>query len=127
MERKRILLIDDEVMFTQLLKMNLEQTGRYEVRVENQGGRGLVTAREFQPDLILLDIIMPDVDGGQLAAQIKDDPALRDVPIIYLTAIVSKQETAAHAGVIGGNAFIAKPVNTKEVMACIEAHMAYHP
>ena len=64
MSRKRILVIDDEASFTRNLKLNLEETGEYEVREENKGTEGLTAAREFRPDLILLDVIMPDMAGG---------------------------------------------------------------
>lgn len=121
--RKRILIIDDEESFTHLLKLNLEQTGAYEVRVERQGSWGLLAAKEFLPDLIFLDVIMPDMDGGQVAAQIRAEERLRGVPIVFLTAIVSKHEATTHRGIIGGNPFLAKPVSVSDVIACIEKHL----
>ena len=63
-EKKRILLVDDEPSITRLLKLNLEQTGDYEVATENVSKAALATAEEFRPDLILLDVMMPDLDGG---------------------------------------------------------------
>ena len=123
MAKKRILIIDDEENFTHLLKMNLEHTGAYQVRVERQGSWGLLAAKEFAPDLIFLDIIMPDMDGGQVAAQIRSEPYLREVPIVFLTAIVSKHEATTHRGIIGGNPFLAKPVSVGDVVACIEKHV----
>lgn len=123
MAKPRILLIDDEVSFTNLMQINLEEQG-YEVRVENRGAQGVETARDFQPQLIFLDVVMPDMDGGQLAAQILADEQLRHIPIVYLTAVVSKREEKAHNGIIGGNAFLAKPVSTEEILACIERSLA---
>ncbi len=120
MAKKRILLIDDEPSFTRMLRLNLEKAGGYEVREENRGSQGLATAREFKPDLILLDVIMPDADGGEVAAQIKADRNLKDTPIVFLTAVVSKKEE----GLIGGRPFLAKPVGVKEVIDCIERHLA---
>ena len=120
MTKKRILLIDDEPGFTRMLRLNLEKTGAYEVREENRGAQGLATASEFKPDLILLDVIMPDADGGDVAARIKADKNLKDVPIVFLTAVVTKKEE----GMIGGRPFIAKPASVKDVIACIEKHLA---
>ncbi len=120
MGKKRILLIDDEAVFTQLAKMNLEQTGRYEVQVENSGASGLATARAFQPHLIFLDIVMPDMDGHVLADQIRQDAGLKTAPIVYLTAMVSKGEQHPHRGALGNHPLLAKPVNTEEMVACIE-------
>jgi len=123
MEKKRILLVDDEVTFTELLKLNLEQTGAYEVRVENKGSAVVAAARAFKPHLILMDIVMPDVDGGQVAAQLQADPRLADTPIVFLTAVVTKREAKKHQGIIVGFPLIAKPVSTEEVVVCIERYI----
>ncbi len=92
MKPKKILVVDDEPSITSLLKLNLEKTGAYTVRVENEGAQALPAARQFKPDLVLLDVMMPDLDGGDAAAQIRADPLLRDVPIVFLTAAVKKEE-----------------------------------
>jgi len=123
MEKKRILLVDDEVTFTELLKLNLEQMGAYEVRVENKGAAAVAVARAFKPNLILMDIVMPDLDGGQVAAQLQADPRLADTPIVFLTAVVTKREAKKHQGIIVGFPLIAKPVSTEEVVACIERYI----
>src|SRR4026207_408556 len=83
-EKKRILIIDDEVSFARMVKINLEKTGMFEVRVENRAAAALPAAREFRPDLVLLDVIMPTMDGGDVAKQIKRDRTLRGTPIIFL-------------------------------------------
>src|SRR5947209_1406035 len=85
-EKKRILIIDDEASFARMVKLNLEKTGAFEVRAESKAGYALATAREFKPDLILLDVIMPAMDGGDVANQIKRDRNLKGTPIIFLTA-----------------------------------------
>lgn len=119
MAKKRVLLIDDEASFTELLKVNLEEAGEYDVRVENRGSFGLAAARDFRPDIIFLDVIMPDLDGSRVAALLKSDPALKSTPIVYVTAILSKRDKNAPA-TIGGVGFIAKPVSTGEIVACIQ-------
>ena len=122
--KKRILVVDDETSITRLLKLNLEGSGVYEVREENEGTRALAAAREFQPHLVLLDVMMPDADGGDVAAAMRDDAQLKDVPIIFLTAAVRKDELDARGGMIGGYPYIAKPLNVKGVIAEIEKHLA---
>ena len=116
---RRILIVDDEAGFTLLLKITLEGTKRYIVKEENDGSQALVTARAFRPDLVLLDIVMPKMDGGDVARQIASDPILKDVKIIFLTAIVSQRE-AAGVGGIGGFPFMAKPVSLAALRATIE-------
>ena len=120
MEKKRILVVDDEVSITRLLKLNLERTGDYEVREENAGVMALPAAREFRPDLILLDVMMPEVSGGEVAAQLRQDPELRRVPVVFLTAAVKKEELGGPDGLIGGRRYVAKPLSAREVVALIE-------
>jgi CheY-like chemotaxis protein len=123
MAKKRILLVDDEKSFTNLLKLNLEDTGKYEVRVENWPEDALAAAREFKPDLILLDIIMPRLPGGNVAAQMKDDPALKDIPIAFLTAAVRKHQVEENDGIICDHPCLAKPAPVDSVVEFIEKHL----
>lgn len=116
----KVLLIDDEVGFTQILKMNLEQTGEYDVRVENDSRKAVAVAVEFRPDVVLLDISMPWLDGGEVAAQFAAHPVLRDVPIIMLTALVSPNEVDPDAVVQAGSMkVLPKPVSTELLRQCI--------
>lgn len=121
--KKRILLVDDEKSLTTLMKLNLEETGRYEVRVENWPEDALATARQFDPDLVLLDIIMPRLPGGDVAALLKSDPKLKDTPIVFLTAAVRKSQVEDHEGVICDYPCLAKPATAEEVVAIIEKHV----
>lgn len=123
MEKKRILIIDDEQSFTRMVKLNLEKTGDFEVREENRATSALASAREFKPDLILLDVIMPSLDGGDVAAQIQNDRLLRGTPIIFLTATVSRREAGAAGLNSGGCLFIAKPVSVEALVKCIHEHL----
>lgn len=115
---KRILIVDDEAGFTRLLKLTLEGTKRYIVKEENDGSQAIFAARSFHPDLVLLDIVMPKMDGGDVARQISGDPTLKETKIIFLTAIVSQKE--AGAGGIGGFPFMAKPVSLAALTDMIE-------
>lgn len=118
---KKILMVDDEVVLTKMVKMNLERTGNYQVRTENEGSKALQAAREFKPDLILMDVMMPDMSGDEAIAEIRDDENLASIPYIFMTAIVSKAETEDMGSNIGGNEFLAKPVKTEELIARIES------
>ena len=120
MKRRRILLIDDEVSITRALALYLTENGGCDVRVENVGSRGVAAAREFLPDLIFLDIVMPDTDGGTVAAEIQADPVLRGTPVVFLTALVSRDETGGESRQIGGYPFLAKPVHPDAILACID-------
>jgi CheY-like chemotaxis protein len=124
MKKKRIFIVDDESGFTKLIKITLEKTGRYIVREENDGTQAWLAAREFKPHIIFLDIVMPKIDGGDVAQQIRSDPSLENVPIIFLTAIVSQKETDQ---TIGGFPFIAKPVSLEAITECIEHHLPPEP
>lgn len=120
MKKKKILIVDDEVSFLRLVKANLEKTGSYEVITESSGRNAITSACEFTPDLILLDILMPDADGTELIEDLKNNPATKDIPVIFLTAIVKSEEVKTRKGVISGYPFIAKPVSTKELVGRIE-------
>lgn len=120
--KKRILLVDDEKSFTMLLKMNLEETGNFEVRVENWPEDAVEAAREFKPHLVLLDIIMPRLPGGNVATQIDGDPELKGTPIVFLTAAVRKTQVDDHGGIICDHPCLAKPASIDEVLAAIEKH-----
>jgi CheY-like chemotaxis protein len=124
MSCKKILIIDDEESFTRLLKLNLESTCAYEVRAENRALRGVSAAQEFKPDLILLDVMMPGIDGGELASRLQASPRTSNIPIVFLTAAVKKEEIGSHGGLIGGFPYLAKPVDVDGLISCIEKTLA---
>ncbi len=121
---KRILVVDDEPGITRMTKLNLERTGNYEVRTENQGSQAVAAAREFRPDLILLDVMMPDMDGDEVSSRVLEDPQLLSTKIVFMTAIVTKDETDAMGSNIGGFEFLAKPVKTEDLITTIERVLA---
>ena len=120
---KRILVVDDEPSVTRNLKLNLESSGGYDVFAEHDATNALTAARIFRPDLILLDVIMPGTDGGDVAARLRADPLLRDTPVIFLTALVSNEETDGHEIVSGGETFLAKPLDISELKKTLEDHI----
>jgi CheY-like chemotaxis protein len=119
--KKRVLLVDDESGFTRLVKLTLERTGKYEVLEENDGDQAWLKAREWKPDIIFLDVVMPKKDGGEVAQQVKSDPLLAGVPIVFLTAIVSQNESLHE---FGGFPFLAKPVSIEAISKCIDEQLA---
>ncbi|HDZ25070.1 hypothetical protein LCGC14_1082080 [marine sediment metagenome] len=120
MEKKKILIIDDEEDFCQMMEFNLEDSGKYEVRMETKGKKALAAAKEFKPALIFLDIVMPDIPGDEVAQQLRSDEMTKDIPVVFLTALVRGNEVASQDGIIGGNPFIAKPVSIEKLIDCIE-------
>lgn len=124
---RRILAVDDEESFTRLIKINLEATKRYRVLAENDPTAALPVAIHFKPDLILMDVMMPGLDGGDVAQLFSQHPDLRDVPIIFLTATVKHSEVDARRGEIGGLHFLSKPVSIRELLQCLDEHFFGKP
>ena len=118
-----ILAVDDEESFTFFIKLNLQADIRYDFKVTtaNSGEEGLKLARTIRPDLILLDIMMPGMSGAEVAEKLLMDARTKNIPIIFLTAVVQKDELEEEAGLMGGREFIAKPVGKEELISRIEA------
>src|SRR6266436_899736 len=119
MKKRRILIVDDDPDSTHLVKILLEKTGNYVVLEENDADGAHQSARNFRPDAILMDIMMPKTDGGEVAAQIEADPELRSTPIIFLTALVTEPETKAGLR-IEGHRSLSKPINIPQLIDQIE-------
>ena len=107
-EKACILIIDNNRDFTHSAKLALERT-----------------AQGLKPDLILLDIAMPETDGGEVAARIESDPTLNRTPIVFLTALVTKAETKSGLQ-IQGHPFLAKPISIPELIKGIEENLLAH-
>jgi two-component system OmpR family response regulator len=122
-QKKRILVVDDKVSDTQLVKLSLERTNEYIVKEENDAKAAVASAEAFQPQLILLDVMMPGIDGGELAAVFQAHPALKSVPIVFLTSAVTHREVDAGRGLVGGRPFLAKPIVLTELIACLDQHL----
>jgi CheY-like chemotaxis protein len=120
--KRRILIVDNDADATHLVKVLLERTGQYLVLEENDATKAHQSARNFRPDLILLDIVMPETDGGEVAARIEADPELQNTPIIFLTALVTRVEAKSGLN-IQGHPFLAKPVSIPELIDAIEEHL----
>ena len=118
--KTRILVIDDEPDFTMLVRAHLESLGHFNVQEENDSTNAVRAAREFDPDLILLDIMMPEMDGSEVAAHLCADARLSDVPVIFLTALVQKVEVVKGSFISGGRTYLPKPVDFETLVECIQ-------
>lgn len=123
MGKKKILIVDDEVSVTKLLKYALERSGTYEVSTVNEGSSVIEIVRGFKPSLIILDINLPGMSGGEISEILKNDAELSHTPIIFLTGNVSDEE--AEAGLmIDGHAALGKPINMERLIEAIEKNIA---
>lgn len=125
-DKKKILLVDDDESITRTLKLFLDRRGGYEVRTENRGSETVQVARDFRPDLIVLDIVMPDADGGAIAQDLGQDPQLRYIPIVFLSAIIKENEIGGQGTAIGdsGHTYLAKPVEPDALISHIQERLS---
>ena len=123
MATKRILIIDDEIGFTQLVKINLEGTGRFKVGIVNNPLEALAFAQTFKPHLILLDVMLPRQTGGELLVELEADPQLKNVPVLFLTATTLSQLARAQHAAGKSRPIIAKPVAPQELIRRINASL----
>lgn len=124
--KKRILLLDDEMDFANVMKMTLELTGEYDVRTTVRSTTFMDVARDFKPDLILLDCMMPALDGGEVAAQIQADPALKDTPFLFLTATADEPEQRTSRCFEGTQTFLPKTIELEDLYRFIQAKLGSH-
>ena len=108
--KRSILVVDDDVDASQMAKMILEKTGLYAVSICNRGSEAFKIIQTTRPELVLLDIMMPDADGTDIADQIQKDKSLAFARVVFMTSLVSQQEVSK-SSVIGGHPFISKPIS----------------
>jgi CheY-like chemotaxis protein len=113
---KKILIVDDEKDMAECSKGILENTGLYEVLIEGSGENALETVRQFKPDLVLMDVVMPIIDGPEAVRRIMADDECRGVRIVFMTSLVTSEETSGSGGLIGGLPFIPKPLSAQELI-----------
>jgi len=118
----RVLVIDDEAPIRLLCRVNLEAEG-IRVSEAGDGPAGLDLARAQQPDVILLDVMMPGLDGWRVAEVLLDDPVTRDIPIVFLTARADVRDRARGIDV-GGLEYITKPFNPVELASLVRRVLA---
>jgi adenylate cyclase len=121
-DKKTILVVDDEVEFRILLRARLEANG-YAVIEAEDGAVGLDKARKMNPDLILLDVMLPKMDGYKVARLLKFDEKYRNIPIILLTAR-SQQSDRETGMMVGGDAYLTKPYKAEELLEMVAKLLA---
>lgn len=121
---RRILLIDDEVDILELLEYNMLKEG-YQVRTAQNGKSGIEMGREFKPDLILLDIMMPGIDGVETCRLLREDATFQESYIIFLTAR-SEEYSEVAAFQNGANDYLVKPIKPRALMSRIDAYFRRH-
>ncbi|HAW81074.1 MAG TPA: DNA-binding response regulator [Balneola sp.] len=119
MAKQTILVVDDEIDLLDLIEYNLRKEGFNVLKAEN-GEEGIKVAKEENPDLVLLDIMMPKMDGMQAVEEMRKDDALKKIPVIFLTAR-SDEKTEAEGLNKGGDDFITKPISTTKLISRIKA------
>jgi two-component system alkaline phosphatase synthesis response regulator PhoP len=123
-DKKQILLIDDDPDFVEAVKVIVE-SGGYDVRVAYDGQEGLEAVAEQKPDLIVLDVMMPVMNGHEACAKLKGDAATREIPIILLTAVADRVTTSTytHRDMLESEAedYMPKPVEPKELLERIQS------
>ena len=116
---KRILIIDDELYFAKLVKMNLELSGNFKVETAVRGREGVKLAVKLKPHLILLDLLMPDIDGFEVLEILKKDSKTARIPVIMLSAKSDEETRIQVLKKKGVKLFITKPVGAEELRAKI--------
>lgn len=121
-ESKKILVVDDDKVFIKLAENDLTKEG-FTVITGQSGKQAISLARTQNPDLILLDINMPDISGGEVADALKEYPQTQNIPIIFLTALLTKGEEEKRKNMIHGHYFIAKPYDLKALLKEIHKYI----
>ncbi len=118
----RILIADDNVQNAELLEAHLDGSG-HDIRITLNGEETLQLARTWQPEVILLDIMMPKISGFEVCRRLRADPATRDIGILMITALdqTTDVETAVEAGT---DDFLTKPINKTELLLRVQALLA---
>jgi CheY-like chemotaxis protein len=112
---KKVLIVDDEEDVLQMLGKRLRAVG-YSVITATNGTDAIALAKSQHPDIIILDIIMPGMEGGEVAAELKEHPLTRSIPVILLTAMLSKTEEEKHGSMVGGHIALAKPLDIEKLL-----------
>jgi len=115
----KILVVDDEESILKLVQSRLT-AGGYQVFTASNGEEGIAKAKTLRPDVIVLDVLMPVMDGPQMAEALKDYPETKDIPVIFLTCLVKDNEVKRDH-LIGGHIFLAKPFKAEELQKMLKS------
>ncbi|MBU4304107.1 MAG: response regulator [Candidatus Omnitrophica bacterium] len=118
MQKRKILVVDDKKDFTAMVAFNLIEHG-YEVRQENDAGNVVAAAILFTPDVIMLDVMMPEIDGLTVLKRLKENEITKTIPVIMVTAVASASARLQALGLLCAD-YVVKPVNTAVLLEKIE-------
>jgi DNA-binding response OmpR family regulator len=121
-EAKKILVVDDDKVFLRLVEYDLTKNG-FNVITAPDGEMGILLAKTQIPDLILLDINMPDIEGGDVVTILEADPKTQDIPIIFVTALLTKQEEERRQNMMGRHSFFSKPYRLERLLEEIDKYI----
>jgi len=113
---KRVLLVDDEKDFLFLVKENLKEAG-FEVIAATNGRDALIAVEKNRPDIIVLDIALPDIDGATISRKLEEDPATSGIPIIFISGVFSRDESEKQDHFLHGKTFLPKTFDMEELIA----------
>jgi len=120
--KPRILIVDDNPRFSHSARLILQESGQYVVCEENEAASAVETARSFKSDLVLVDLIMAQEDGIEVAAQLEADWALHGVPIVFLTSLITAAE-AKDGRRVYGHRILPKPTGSSELIELVEQNL----
>ena len=123
MKTYKILVVDDEKDLAKFMKLTLSANESFEVSIVSESSEVYSTVMECKPDLILMDIMMPGLQGNEIAEQIHQNPELKNIKIIFITALVKKYEVNGE-GFIGGRKFLPKPIEAEALMAAVKNELS---
>jgi len=119
-ENIKVLIIDDEVDFCYFVKKNLMRDGMFDVIIATNGQDGIELAKNEEPDIILLDLFMPDMPGEDVADALKENTVTADIPILFVTALATNDDVVdSKENKIGNNYILPKPIRTKKLIETI--------
>ena len=126
MDKKTILIADDEPDVRNVLKKGLVAEG-YSVLLADNGRDALTAARDKHPDLVILDVLMPGISGGSVGLTLQEDPATRDIPIIFLSCTFSERGKHRQGPLFAGNIRLAKPYDMDQLLKAISQQLHKKP
>ena len=123
MNKKKILVVEDELTSQQLIQFHLNNTGEYEVKILVDGKQTLAAANKYSPDLILLDIIIPDTSGIDISRALASQANLKDIPVVFITGLVTEDEVASQDGIFYNRPCLAKPITKDKLLDCVRKNI----
>lgn len=112
----RVLIVDDEPAVTTMLRRFLERTGRFEVRAENHSDAAVASALDFKPDVVVLDVCMPVLDGPEVARRLEAVPGFESTPVLFLTGLATAEEIGSAGFRAGTRVYLPKPVRLNDFL-----------